>query len=61
MWDLIVSVADHCLSVYFDRKLQIAYSVHLLRYRLQISHRLLKKSGDFVITLTIKSRSAKPC
>ena len=28
MWDLIVSVPDHCLSFYFSRNLQLLVSLY---------------------------------
>ena len=34
MWDLIVSVPDHCLSFYFDRCKQMTANVLILMQRL---------------------------
>ena len=32
MWDLIVSVPDHCLSFYFEFNMVVCFGIHLAPY-----------------------------
>ena len=51
MWDLIVSVPDHCLSFYFE-------SVHGPFIRILIPQKIIRLSKFYVTCILVKKRSA---
>ena len=57
MWDLIVSVSDHCLSFYFTYMLSLLMHVHNLINIHQLIHKIL--SINKILTLTLSKTSEK--